>query len=171
MKRRGVLLLAASAGLATTAATEAFGSSTLGRGLAVTVADDEDAYLGVDLALDCGDPSAAERTGGTAGTDGNETTESSTRSTTATVETESEAGAAGGSSGPVLTVTLTDNFAGSPLEAGTVSVAGVEKAVDLSSTPVEETWVGVSPGDEVTVEARGEGIAVELTRTVPDCAD
>jgi hypothetical protein len=155
-RARHLLLALAAVCLVTT--TGAFSSTTADRSVSVSVADDEDAYLGIEI----DDPVVVEResTGGT-----NNTTENGTN-------------AADEWSEDMTLLTFTDDF-GTSLDVDVSVAESGEPSVDLATGTVSLAS-GETAAVEATVTCRGDnsrdvtldvtatgdGVVVDLTRAV-----
>ncbi|OYR45771.1 hypothetical protein [Halorubrum sp. Eb13] len=177
MSRRRYLSLAVAllAVTALVAGTGGFSTTATDRGVSVEVAEDPNAFLGLEQTQRSGENltatvNAAQTDNGTEtlSDGGNETT--ATNATGNTTRNETTNATRGDENETAyVDVTVINQFpAGTRL--ATVEVTAQGKSVELGPlAPGEratQTFSSVSCGDSIGIKASGDGVAVRLTRTV-----
>ena len=184
MSRRRYLSLAVAllAATALVTGTGGFSTTAADRGVSVEVAEDSNAYLGLEqtqhsrenltATVNATQPDNGTDADGVNETlnDGeNETTTANATGNTTGNETTNETQLDSGERTAHVDVTVTNQFpAGTQL--ATVEVTAEGKSVELGPLAPGErathTFSSVSCGDSIRIEASGDGVAVRLTRTV-----
>lgn len=176
MSRRRYLSLAVALLAVSVLATSSGGFSTTAadRGVSVDVAEDPNAYLGLEQTQH----SDENLTATVNATDGdnetsmegeNETTAANTTGNATGNETTNATQLDGGERTAYVDVTVTNQFPAGT-ELATVEVTADGTSVDLGPLApgerVTHTLPSVACGDSIGIEASGDGVAVRLTRTV-----